>query len=179
MSNNPSSFRSNVVGPTGPTGYTGPNGTPGGPTGPTGYTGAAGTPASQGSTGFTGYTGPLGPTGYTGFTGYTGPTNSVRVVALTDAATIATDAAITDVGDVTLGGNRTLGNPTNPTNGKRLEWRFKQDATGGRTITLGSKFRLGTDIAAITLSTASNKIDRMAAEYVLADDMWDVIAFNK
>ena len=42
---------------------------------------------------------------------------TVTPVTLTDAATIATDANLSNTFTVTLGGNRTLGNPTNMTNG--------------------------------------------------------------
>jgi hypothetical protein len=96
---------------------------------------------------------------------------------LTDGANIATDASLGSEFRVTLAGNRTLDNPTNPTDAQRAVWRFKQDATGSRTITLGSKFRLGADISAVTLSTTANKIDYMGAIYNLTDDKWDVVAF--
>lgn len=103
-----------------------------------------------------------------------------KVVTLTDASTIATDASQGNVFEVTLGGNRTLGNPTNPQgNGQKCIWRIKQDGTGNRTITLDTKFRLGTDIASITLSTGANKTDYFGAIYHSGDDKWDVIAFVK
>ena len=41
-------------------------------------------------------------------------------VTLTDAATIATDASLGNLFRVTLGGNRTLGNPTNPVDGQKV-----------------------------------------------------------
>jgi len=101
------------------------------------------------------------------------------VVLLTDGASIATDASLGNVFYVTLGGNRTLSNPTNSTSGKRIIWRIKQDATGGRTITLGNKFRLGTDITSVVLSTAPSITDYIGAIYNAQDDVWDVIAFVK
>lgn len=100
-------------------------------------------------------------------------------VALTDAATIATDASLGNTFAVTLAGNRTLGNPTNPVHGQKVIWRLKQDATGGRTITLDTAFRFGTDVTGITLSTAANKVDYMGAVYDSTDAKWDVIAFVK
>jgi hypothetical protein len=101
------------------------------------------------------------------------------VVSLIDGATISTNASLGNVFTVTLGGNRTLANPTNPTNGKRVIWRFKQDGTGGRTITLGSNFRFGTDITSVVLSTAPNTTDYFGAIYNSLDSKWDVIAFIK
>jgi len=86
-------------------------------------------------------------------------------VALTDAATIATDASLGSHFRVTLGGNRTLGNPTNLADGQKLLWELIQDATGSRTITLGSNFALGTDLPAITLTTTASKRDFLGGIY--------------
>lgn len=100
-------------------------------------------------------------------------------VTLTDAATVATDASQGNQFQVTLAGNRTLGNPTNSQDGQKVLWRIKQDATGSRTLTLGSNFRLGADISSITLSTAANKVDFLGAVYHASDGKWDVLAFVK
>lgn len=101
------------------------------------------------------------------------------VVVLTDAATIATDCSLGSTFTVTLAGNRTLGAPTNPTDGQRCIWRFKQDVTGTRTITLNAVFRLGTDISAVTLTTTASKTDYIGAIYNSADTKWDIVAFIK
>ena len=111
--------------------------------------------------------------------GSTGQAGESSVVALVDGVTINTDASLGNLFTVTLGGNRTLANPTNPSNGKRVIWRFTQDGTGGRTITLGSDFRFGTDITAISLSTAPNVTDYFGAIYNSSAGKWDVIAFIK
>lgn len=100
-------------------------------------------------------------------------------VALTDAATIATDASLGNHFRVTLGGNRTLGNPTNPTDGQKCLWEIIQDATGSRTITLDTKFALGTDITGVTLTTTASKRDFLGAVYNSTADKWYVIAFVK
>lgn len=55
-------------------------------------------------------------------------------IVLTDAATIAVDAALGNVCEVTLGGNRTMGAPTNLYKGQRLTFVVIQDGTGGRTL---------------------------------------------
>ncbi len=101
------------------------------------------------------------------------------IEVLTDGATINTDASLADHFRVTLGGNRTLANPTGMHDGQRVIWEFLQDGTGSRTITLGAKFALGTDIPAITLSTAINKRDVMGAVYNSTADKWYVITFVK
>lgn len=99
---------------------------------------------------------------------------------LTDAVTITTDASTGIHFRVTLGGNRTLAAPTNPTDGQRILWEFIQDATGSRTITLTTGvggFALGTDIPSITLTTTANKRDIMGALYNATTQQWYVIAF--
>lgn len=100
-------------------------------------------------------------------------------VTLTDAATVATDASLGNHFRVTLGGNRTLGNPTNMVDGQRVIWELIQDATGSRTITLGSAFGLGTDITAVTLTTTASKRDFLGAVYNSTAAKWYVIAFVK
>ncbi len=106
-------------------------------------------------------------------------TEQTTIEVLADGATINTDASLADHFRVTLGGNRTLANPTGMHDGQRVAWELIQDGTGTRTITLGGKFALGTDISGITLSTAINKRDLMGAVYNLAADKWYVITFIK
>lgn len=99
---------------------------------------------------------------------------------LTDQASIETDISLANEFRVTLGGNRTLAAPTNALDGKRVIWRFKQDATGTRTITFATGaggFRFSDTIPSVTLSTAANKVDYMGAIYNETDDRWDVLAF--
>ena len=104
---------------------------------------------------------------------------SVTPDTLTDAATIAVDASLGNNFTVTLGGNRTLGNPTNAVDGQMLLFRIRQDGTGTRTLSLDTKYRFGTDITSITLSTAINKTDYLGVRYHASDDKFDVIAFVK
>jgi hypothetical protein len=53
-------------------------------------------------------------------------------VTLTDATTITPNASTANEFAVTLGGNRTIANPTNLRAGSWLFFRIKQDATGSR-----------------------------------------------
>jgi hypothetical protein len=107
-------------------------------------------------------------------TGYT-----QNVVTLTDAATINTDASLGNIFTVTLGGNRTLANPTNPTNGQKIIYRIRQDGTGSRTITFDTAFRFGADTPSITLTTTANKTDYIGCMYNSTDSKWDIIAFSR
>jgi hypothetical protein len=100
-------------------------------------------------------------------------------VTLTDAATIATNASLANHFRVTLGGNRMLGNPTNPTDGQKVVWELIQDATGSRTITLDTNFALGADISSVTLTTVASKRDFLGAVYNAGTGKWYVIAFTK
>ena len=100
------------------------------------------------------------------------------VVSLTYAATLNTDASAGDIFDVTLTGNVTLANPTNPADGKTIRWRIRQDGTGNRTVTLGNKFVIPSSATSpLPFSTAANKMDIFAATYHAGRDKWDVIAF--
>lgn len=80
------------------------------------------------------------------------------VVALTDASSIATDLSLGNNFSVTLGGSRTLANPTNITAGQSGVIVITQDGTGSRTLAYGSnwKFPAGT---APTLTTTANAVD--------------------
>ena len=82
------------------------------------------------------------------------------VGALTDAATITPDFAVANHFSVTLGGNRTLANPSNLVAGQSGAIFITQDATGSRTLTYGAywKFAGGT---APTLTTTANAVDML------------------
>lgn len=107
-----------------------------------------------------------------------------RIVPLTDAATIATDASLGNIFTVTLGGNRTLGTPTNPTDGQKAVWIISQDATGSRTLAFSNSFSFGSDVTSPTLSTTSGRNDYIAAIYRIkgvtaSKQSWDVVAVAK
>ena len=80
------------------------------------------------------------------------------ITALTDGTTITPDFAVTNNYSVTLGGNRTLANPTNITAGQSGAIFITQDGTGSRTLAFGSywDFPAGT---APTLTTTANSVD--------------------
>lgn len=83
------------------------------------------------------------------------------VTALTDGATITPDFAAANNYSVTLGGNRTLANPTNLVAGQSGVIKITQDGTGSRTLAFGSywKFPNGT---APTLTTTASAVDVLA-----------------
>ena len=100
-----------------------------------------------------------------------------EMVTLTDAATISIDAALGNNFKVTLGGNRTLGNPTNGVDGQKITIRVRQDGTGSRTLAYDTKYRFGNSLSSITLTTTANKTDYLGFVYHAADDKWDAVSF--
>lgn len=86
--------------------------------------------------------------------------DAMAFVALTDAATIAVDMATGFNFSVTLGGNRTLGAPTNSIAGQSGLIQITQDGTGSRTLSYNAawKFAGGTP----TASTAAGTVDAIA-----------------
>ena len=97
-------------------------------------------------------------------------TGGVRgaITTLTDAATIAVDLDDNCHYKVQLGGNRTLGNPTNAVEGQTGFIEVEQDSTGSRTLSFGSNYRFvgGT---APTLTTTASARDVLAYA-VLSDE---------
>ena len=86
------------------------------------------------------------------------------ISVLTDGATITPDFSLGNNYSVTLGGNRTLANPTNLTAGATGSLFISQDGTGSRTLSWGSywDFAGGT---APTLTTTASAVDRV--DYVV------------
>lgn len=80
------------------------------------------------------------------------------ISTLTDGATITPDFALANNFSVTLGGNRTLANPSNLTAGQSGCIFITQDGTGSRTLAFGSywDFSGGT---APTLTTTASAVD--------------------
>ena len=87
-----------------------------------------------------------------------------RLDTLTEQASIAWDVQASPVADVTLGGNRTLANPTNAKAGGIYVIEVKQDASGGRTLQFGNDYAFGEE-GTPTLSTGGGKSDVMSFLY--------------
>ena len=78
--------------------------------------------------------------------------------ALSDGASISWNLNTAQVAHVTLGGNRTLANPTNMVNGGTYILRVVQDGTGSRTLAYGTAYKWPGGTAP-TLSTAAGAVD--------------------
>ena len=87
-----------------------------------------------------------------------------EIGALSDGATITPDFATHCNFSVTLGGNRTLANPSNIVAGQSGSIFVSQDGTGSRTLAYGSNWDFAGGTAP-TLSTAASAVDRI--DYVV------------
>lgn len=83
------------------------------------------------------------------------------IATLTDASTISWNLDLAQDAQVTLGGNRTLSNPSNIRNGFSYSLYLVQDGTGNRTITFGTAFKFPGGVVP-TLSTAANAVDLLS-----------------
>lgn len=83
-----------------------------------------------------------------------------EITTLTDGATVTPDMADSNNFTLTLGGNRTLANPSNLTAGQSGSIFLVQDGTGSRTLAYGSQYDFIGNTAP-TLSTAANSVDRI------------------
>jgi hypothetical protein len=77
------------------------------------------------------------------------------ITALTDGTTITPNMNNANNFSVTLGGNRTLANPTNLTAGQSGVIVITQDGTGSRTLAYGSNFKFPGGTAPTLTATAS------------------------
>ena len=83
------------------------------------------------------------------------------ITGLTDAATISINFASSNNFSVTLGGNRTLGNPTNVVAGQSGFIAVTQDGTGSRTLAYSSNWSFAGGTAP-TISTGAGSTDIIA-----------------
>jgi hypothetical protein len=98
-------------------------------------------------------------------------------IELIDAVTIAVDMATFIDAVVTLGGNRTLGNPTNASKRQTGLIRIIQDATGGRTLVFGPHWVFA-NTSPPTLSTAPNAVDYLFYKVISASVVYATLVKN-
>lgn len=99
--------------------------------------------------------------------------------ALIDGASIDTDASLGVNFYVTLGGNRTMAEPTNPSDWKIIRYYITQDETGSRTMAWNAIFRFSTAIPSPTLTTTINFSDYIEFIYNPTCFTWDCIRVVK
>jgi hypothetical protein len=99
------------------------------------------------------------------------------VVTLIDAATIAVDASAGNDFRATIAASRTMGNPTNPTNGQQIIFQITQGGGGSNAITWGSGYEFSTDLPQPVLSTAAGQTDLLGFIYNASKSTWLLAAF--
>ena len=87
--------------------------------------------------------------------------SSCSVSTLTDGETITPNFADANLFSITLGGNRTLANPTNMTVGQTGVIFIVQDGSGSRTLAYGNYYDFPGGIAPV-LSTAASSVDLLS-----------------
>ena len=99
-------------------------------------------------------------------------TGGVRgaITTLTDAATIAIDMDDNNNFKVVLGGNRTLGNPTNVVEGQTGFIEVHQDSSGNRTLGYGSNYRFVGGASGVPTVTTTASAVSVLAYAVMADE---------
>ncbi len=98
------------------------------------------------------------------------------VVALTDATTIAVDASAGNDFRVTIAGNRTMGAPSNPSDGQQIIFQVTQ-GSGGSAITWADSYEFSAGLPQPTLSTTAGQTDLLGFIYNAAKGKWLLAAF--
>jgi len=103
-----------------------------------------------------------------------------KVVTLTDGATVALDASLGNVFNLTAGGDRTILAPTNPTDGQKI--RIKILASGAdRTITMttgANAFVFSTYVMSPLPAILSGKVMALVCDYSSLNSLWTILAEN-
>lgn len=105
-------------------------------------------------------------------------TTDVDPVALVEEDEIKCNARLSKHFYVTLTDDRTLMNPIGLRDGVRYVFEVIQDGTGGRLLTLDTKFTFSDSIPSITLSTDPDKRDFIGCIYRAKEDLLYVVAFE-
>jgi hypothetical protein len=93
------------------------------------------------------------------------------------SGSIATDASLGGIFDLTLAGSGLLADPTNGSDGQSLRWRISY-ANSGIPLTLGNNFRIPSSASSpLLFSSSSGTMDILGATYDSSRNKWDIIAF--
>ena len=87
------------------------------------------------------------------------PSNNIPVVLAYSGTNVPVNASLGTHFRLMATNNFLLQNPAGASDAQRMLFEIIQDATGGRTMTLGNAFRLGTDIPMINLTTNAGRRD--------------------
>jgi hypothetical protein len=100
------------------------------------------------------------------------------VVNLADAATIAVDASLGNDFRVTIAGDRTMGIPSNPTDGQKITFQVTQGGSGSSTVSWNSGgYEFSAGLPQPTLSTTAGQTDLLGFIYNASKSKWLLAAF--
>jgi hypothetical protein len=101
----------------------------------------------------------------------------LAVVTLTDAATIAVNAAAGALFRVTLGGDRTLGTPSNPADGQQVIFEVIQGTGGNFTLAYSAAYAFPAAIPQPSLSSTAGQRDFLSFIYDATETLWQCTGF--
>lgn len=87
------------------------------------------------------------------------PSNNIPVYLSYSGTNVPVDATLGTHFRLMATNNFLLQNPTGASDAQRMVFEIIQDATGGRTMSLGNAFLLGTDIPLVNLTSNANRRD--------------------
>src|SRR6185437_9634299 len=99
------------------------------------------------------------------------------VVNLTDAATISVDASAGNDFRLTIGGNRTMGTPSNPADGQKITVQVTQGTGGPYALSWASGYEFSTALPQPTLSATAGDTDLLCFIYNSSKSAWLLAAF--
>lgn len=99
------------------------------------------------------------------------------VVTLTDSATIAVDASLGNDFRITLGGNRTMATPSNPSNGQQIIFQVTQGTGGPYTITWDNGYEFSSGLPQPALSVGEGQTDLLGFVYHTVRGTWLLAAY--
>lgn len=99
------------------------------------------------------------------------------VVQLTDAPTVTVDASLGNDFRLTLGGNRTMGGPTNGAEGQQIIFQITQGPGGPFALSWAGQYEFSAGIAAPVLSTGTGQTDLLGFMYSAAASSWFLVAY--
>jgi hypothetical protein len=102
---------------------------------------------------------------------------SPAVVALTDAPTIVVDASAGNDFRVTLGASRTMGTPSNATNGQQIIFQITQGSAGSAALNWSTAYEFCVELPQPTLSTMPGQTDLLGFIFNAVTGTWLLAAF--
>ena len=87
------------------------------------------------------------------------------------------DASLGNDFRVTLGGNRTMGTPSNATDGQQVIFQVTQGAGGPFALSWGSGYEFSAALPQPSLSTSAGQTDLLGFIYDAAKGQWLLAAF--